>query len=462
MLSREHFVMDHEYDQPQLLEEANIYLGTSQNYKHYRSSSGHRVASFSTMDGDSPTLPSQGLNDVDSESEIYYSNNGREKYRSVLPPTTPHERLEYRPIKYGRSIDGATKHLTSKGSVGPEQISKSQNHVDVISNTRNTFFELATSDDCFDRNVQWPLIAMETTREAVAVAQQQSYFTLALPDAPIFLQITHFYLGGRCWTSIEDDVLRILSSRKTHGLVWEYRKPEFLWICSFAKTIECTFQIRAYVDISGANIVIEMQRLTGSASSFSQLYHILRNELSSTIVPALSSSGSTEEDDEETSEDNDCNIEFLLIPVLEMMQSDYPEMQLEALKMACELSSTTTSKCTDEYQQTSEEYVGCAYSSESARNQMRGMGYLSILIDIACRWHEIDYNQNCPNNYFPLIGCRAITTISNLSTNQVFSELLSKCEKAKEFSQLLSRISESGAQSDVHLQNICRELLSLC
>ena len=411
-------------------------------------------------------LPSLGLDNVGSESEIYYSNNGREKYRSVLPPTTPHECLEYRPIKYDRSIDGATKHLTSKGSVGPEQISKSQNHVDVISNTRNTIFQLATSDDCFDRNVQWPLIAMETKREAVAVAQLQSYFTLALPDAPTFLQITHFYLEGRSWMSIEENILRILSSRKPHGLIWEHRKPEFLWICSYANTIKCTFQIRAYVDISGANIVIEMQRLTGSATSFSELYHILRNELSSTIVLTTSSSGATKEEDEETSEDNDCNIEFLLIPVLEMMQSDYPEMQLEALDMACKLSSTATAtdKYIDEYQQTSEEYMGCAYSSERARNQMREMGYLSILIGIVCRWHEIDSNKNCPNNYYPLIGLRAITAISNLCKNQVFSDLLRNCEKSHEFSQLLSQISESSAQSETHfehLQNICRELLSL-
>ena len=110
------------------------------------------------------------------------------------------------------------------------------------------------------------------------------------------------------------------------------------------------------------------------------------------------------------------------------------------------------------------EDMGCAYSSERARNQMREMGYLSILIDIVCRWHEIDSNKNCPNNYYPLIGLRAITAISNLCKNQVFSELLKNCEKSHEFSQLLSQISESSAQSETHfehLQNICRELLSL-
>ena len=417
------------------------------------------------MDGDSPTLPSVGLNDVNSENEIYYSNNGREKYRSVLPLTSTHECMDYRPIKDDGRMDASTKHLTSKGSIGSEQRSKSQNHMVEISNSKNAFFELATADDCFDRDVQWPL-AVESTREAVALAPQQSYFTLALPDAPTFLQITHFYLEGRSWMSIEENILRILSSRKPHGLIWEHRKPEFLWICSYANTIKCTFQIRAYVDISGANIVIEMQRLTGSAASFSELYHILRNDLSSTIVLTTSSSGATNEEDEETSEDNDCNIEFLLIPVLEMMQSDYPEMQLEALDMACKLSSTATAtdKYIDEYQQTSEEYMGCAYSSERARNQMREMGYLSILIDIVCRWHEIDSNKNCPNNYYPLIGLRAITAISNLCKNQVFSDLLRNCEKSHEFSQLLSQISESSAQSEIHfehLQNICRELLSL-
>lgn len=422
-------------------------------------------------------FPSQGLRENSGKSDIYYSNNEREKYRSVEPPPASYECVNYQSTSNDACADNSTIHRACKDSFAAGQESKTQNHINQVSKPRNVFFELATADDCIDRNVRWPLLDMQPIRDAATYEQlQKTYFNLALPDAPMFLQITHFYVEGRSWTSVEENIIRTLFARQSQGLISEYRKLEFLWICNLAGIVNCTFQIRAYVDASGTNIIVEMQRISGSTSSFSEYYHLLRSELVSTNLSATSSSGSylqtkansdllEDQEVEEKHDEIDSDIEFLLIPVLEMMQSNYPDMQLEALKMTCDLSSNLkeTDKCSDKDSPISEN-IGCIYSGESARSQMREMNYFTVLIDIVCRCHESNGNQGCTNDYYPVIGLRAITALLNLSENQVFSDLLSKSGKSSEFSNLLFQVTGTNISQKVYseqLQNICRKLLSL-
>lgn len=325
--------------------------------------------------------------------DIYYASYGREKYRSVHPPSAPHEVVDFRSNgsegrerpETGGDYYGQRKGMESQSSHNPQcsERRRSDEDDDALVANRN-YFKMANIADCHDPNASWPHIDTQSMRNNKE-HNQSTYFNLPLPDMPLFLQLTHFCVKGRTWMAIEEQINSVLSSRSSTDFAFEHRKPEFLWLCNFSSINHCSFQIRAYVDKSGENVVIEMQRLSGNALFFSDIYHTMRNEVLrevqllgvgtsndiqndirnnnayNTVITMNSSNENGDsrivEDDGENADEytdvseamtvdnnvenneEDSDVKFLLIPVLEMLRNEeYPDMQYEALKLICDLS----------------------------------------------------------------------------------------------------------------------------
>ena len=493
---------------------------------------------------------------MDSNKDIYYSHEERETFRGAHPPSAPHEVDHFR---FERS------ERTERWDTAPDY--RSKHGMQILSESQYTYrnqkiapidvpipsahFEMATLCDCYDLSARRPLVSQHAGNSEEHGRDQNLYFSLPIPDMPIFLQLTHFYLQQRTWPSIEEQINNLLSVRASSDFASEYATSEFMWLCKFTAT-PCSFQIRAYVSSVGDSIVIEMQRVSGSAATFSEFYHSMRSELLRGVQPLIDTesifSNNNQNADNRNTNNNDrndtdeMNIDhddtdsleadhnFLLIPVLEMLRShDYPDMQYEALKMTCELSGNSSDGNSNENEnqnqsndnnsnnslrcdnnQNDKTNVNCNDSSDSTdsvrspahvdtREQMRCMGFLPVLVDIACRHltirgnsqHSQHNDSENTNNFVhtnsPYTGLRAMTAILNISSyqnnrnnqsnenkqhnetqndrnKQSLSALISGSGRAEELLQLISFISVNGLPSHSQsslLQCLSRKLLAL-
>ena len=235
---------------------------------------------------------SENSNGAAPEGDIYYGSNDRIKFRSVHPPTTTHHFSDFAVGAHDRRAEMSPNSQSAMENVSSKMSEKSQyfqhgKQANAFTTQRNTnFFELATAEDCIDRGAEWPLVNMQSVRDTAVINDKNSYFNLAIPDAPAFLQITHFSLEGCTWKSVEDNINRLLGGQQSDKSILksEYNSSEFLWHCQFIDMNPCSFQIRAYIESSGQNIIIEMQRHSGSAPKFSEIYHLLRSRLMENIL----------------------------------------------------------------------------------------------------------------------------------------------------------------------------------
>ena len=420
---------------------------------------------------------------MNPDNNIYYDTNVRETFRSVHPPSAPHEVSDVRSVMEERT-ETFLDHKPSKGESLSRPISNNSEsgHLDIPIAT-STHFEMATLDDCHDLRAPWPHIGAQFMRNGTI--QRQAYSNLPLPAIPMVLQITHFHVQKRTWSSVEEQINHILSAYTSSDFAFEHRISEFLWLCDFLNSTHCSFQIRAYVDSSGDSVVIEMQRFSGNTSAFSEVYHSMRNVMLKEVEPLLTAGGRnyindtarvrvddkigqntdtivnndiTNEMNLDPEDDSDSDINFLLIPVLEMLKNDeYPDMQSEALKMICELSATCDNR------DGSKNDVITSFAGENARKQMRDMGYIPIIIDIICKYFTInEQDTNFTNLYSTSAGLRAITAMVNISDSVDITNLISKSSRSSEFYALISFMSVNGLPNHMHsafVQSMCKELL---
>jgi hypothetical protein len=403
-----------------------------------------------------------------SIGDVYYEFTERDKYRSVHPPqNAAHQYHDHRDSPYVGSNDPRHDHgvmsdhphceyekLSALENASNDNYQKEPGHnADSSANSRN-FFEIASPADCYDTQNRWPL-SSNSTRSNSSVG----YNDFPLSDAPKCVCATHFNVDGRNWSSLKDIISQFLTNFE--GMTWEYKDLDHLWVCDYLngpRQVDCFLQIRAYLDPIAGCVLIEMQKLRGDDSSFYQLYHSLLNEICSNSLPPL-----TRLDDpslQSTSSlavETDCNIEFFLVPVLEMIQSDYPEMQEEALRLTCELSANVKT----EYSVYPESKMN-SFAGESTRDLMLQLGYLVILIDLVCKCFAEDTN-GVVTDLGPLFaGHRALVGIYNLSSGRErFSQMNGGMQNSENFLRLLDRISKVGVFGHSHssqIQQLCSEM----
>jgi hypothetical protein len=403
-----------------------------------------------------------------SIGDIYYEFTERDKYRSVHPPqNAAHQYHDYRDSLYVGSSDPRYDHagrphrehekISAQDKVSHVNYQNEPGHNADSSVNSGKLFEIASAADCYDTQNRWPL-----SSNSIRSNSSASYNDFPLSDAPKCVCATHFNVDGRNWSSIKDIISQFLTNFQ--GMTWEYKDLDHLWVCDYLngpRQADCFLQIRAYLDPIAGCVLIEMQKLRGDDSSFYQLYHSLLNEICSNPRPpstrledpSILSASSHEVE-------TDCNIEFFLVPVLEMIQSDYRDMQEEALRLTCELSANVKS-----------EYSVCpeikmnGFAGESTRAQMLQLGYLVTLIDLVCKCFAEDSN-GVVNDLGPLLaGHRALVGIYNLSTERErFSQTISGMQNSEKFRRLLDRISKVGVFGHSHssqIQQMCSEMIKI-
>lgn len=394
--------------------------------------------------------------------DIYYSNDEKEKYRSVHPPSNREEvlltvidkgkRFDHRKVIEG---DKFTDESIGNGNESP-------------------YFLLASPEDCYDRSDNSIHINPYCSPSPTSICRKSEENSKAypqssdlIPDMPPFLSISHFSIQqGHTWTEIEALINQFLIDYNL-GSVWEYKRTEFLWFCSSINsncTHYCSFQIRAFIDNRG-EIVIDMQMLDGDSSVFSRYYHNLKDVLlpPPTRLSMLESFPETAlkidseldsiisvKDMIETS-----GLEVLLIPVLDMMRSDYPSMQMEALKIACELSA-------DVEKDLSIDMVLNNLENGGAREQMIRLGYLNVLLELICKCYTVA--NEIAINGIPLIGHKALKLILNLSQRSTYDKNLYDSIHFKKFQTVIGFISNFSIPcyvQSLQLQAICIELSAI-
>lgn len=406
-----------------------------------------------------------------SIGDIYYEFTERDKYRSVHPPqNSTHQYYDHRDNPHGGNDDTrddcavSSGHLhrnnekssaLGKGSHGNFQIEPGHK-TDSSANSGN-FFEIATAADCCDAQNRWP-----TSSNSRRSNSSMDNAEFPLSDAPKCVCATHFNVDGRNWTSTKDIINQFLS--KIGGMTWDYKDLEHLWMCDYingSRQADCFLQIRAYLDPVKGCVLIEMQKLRGDDSSFYQLYHSLLNEICSNPLPP-----STCLDDPSIPSilshemQADYNIEFFLVPVLEMLQSDYPDMQEEALRLTCELSANVRSE-----NSFCPEINLNSFAGESTRTQMLQLGYLAILVDLFCKCFDEDTDGVITDVGPLLAGYRALTGIYNLSNgSEGFPHMVTGMQNYKVF-RLLDRIPKVGIHGHSHssqIQQLCSDITKFC
>lgn len=400
-----------------------------------------------------------------SVGDIYYEFTERDKYRSVHPPQLiAHQCHDHRDTQYvaydyprhDRAISsGHLRHDEGKLSIrgreihGDHQTGSGQNTDD--SKDSGNFFEIASSADCYDAQNLWPM-SSNSTRNNGSVG----YTDFPLADAPNCVCATNFNVDGRTWFSTKDIINQFL--KKSEGMTWEYKDLEHLWMCDYLngpRQADCLLQIRAYLDPTAGCVLIEMQKLRGDDSLFYQLYQSLLNEICSNgQQPSTSQHDRSIQSSSSHVVRSDCNIEFLLVPVLEMIQSDYPDMQAEALRLTCELSANV--KLDHAY---CPEAGMNSFAGETTRTQMLRLGYLAVLIDLVCKCFAEDANGVVSHGPH-LTGHRALAGIYNLSTEREgFPQMVRDTQNSKMFFRLLHRISKVGVSGhSSQLQLLCLEM----
>lgn len=424
-------------------------------------------------------------NDTEDEQDgrdIYYSNNEKEKYRSVHPPSNrvensflPNEKTTGlncdRQVKRESDFAFETAFENFGGKNVTDDIDRFTDE-SILNDSKGSYFDLASPDDCYDRsdssvydNPYCSPSPVSLYRISTENMKVYAYCSDLLPDIPAFLSTSHFTIQqGYKWTETEALINQFFVTFDPR-FIWEYKKTEFLWFCSSVHTNcthYCTFQIRAFLANFG-EVVIEMQKLDGDSSVFSGFYHALKDILLlstsySTPLVKLSSKMPTEMNSQTQSESSNGSIteitdfEVLLLPVLDMMRSEYPCMQMEALKMACELSA-------DAEKDLSVNVVISNLESECTRRQMIQLGYLNVLLEMICKCYTVAHEIVI--NGFPLMGHRALKLILNLSKGDSCEKYLTDNIHFRQFQAVVGFISDFSIPcyvQSLQLQAICIEL----
>jgi hypothetical protein len=396
-------------------------------------------------------------------NDIYYSNDEKEKYRSVHPPSNREEvlltvvdKLKFFDDKKGTDVDRFTDETIENDNKSP-------------------YFMIASPEDCYDRSDNSIHVNPYCSSSSAPMCRNESeenmkvysYSIDLLPDMPAFLSISHFSIQqGHNWTEIET-LINSFCSKHNPGFVWEFKSTEFLWFCSSIHsncTHYCTFQIRAFLGNCG-DVVIDMQNLDGDSSVFGGYYHALKDILLEST--SYSTSSSVLESSLETTIKIDSELEsvipvedmieksgseVLLMHVLDMMRSDYPSMQMEALKIACELSADGN-KNLNKNEMLNFLENGCA------KEQMIRLGFLNVLLELTCKCYTVA--NEIAINGFPLIGHRALKIILNLSQKNTCDKLLYDSIHFKQFQTVIGFISNFSIPcyvQSLQLQTICVEL----
>jgi hypothetical protein len=396
-------------------------------------------------------------------NDIYYSNDEKEKYRSVHPPSNREEVL--------LTVAEKRKGFDVKKSTDVDRFTDESREND----NKSPYFMIASPEDCYDRSDNSihvnpycsPSSAPRCRKELEENMKVYSYSNDLLPDMPAFLSISHFSIQqGHNWTEIETLINHFCSNHKP-GFVYEFKRTEFLWFCSSIHsncTHYCTFQIRAFLGNCG-DVVIDMQKLDGDSSVFGGFYHALKDML--LLSTSYSTSSSTLESSPETTIKIDSELEsvmavedrigtsdfeVLLMHVLDMMRSDYPSTQMEALKIACELSA-------DGQKSFNKNEILNFLDSGGAREQMIRLGYMNVLLELICKCYTVA--NEIAINGFPLIGHRALKIILNLSQKDTCDKLLYDSIHFKQFQTVIGFISHFSIPcyyQSLQLQTICIEL----
>ena len=156
----------------------------------------------------------------------------------------------------------------------------------------------------------------------------------------------------------------------------------------------------------------------------------------------------------------DTSFEFLLLPVLEMIQSDYPDMQSEALRMAIELSNPSeSSSCQPQ--------VEANYVSASVRKQMRDFGFIPILVHLVLKNLSSISAVSSSKSLHGQISHQALTIILNLADvgeHKSIKLALGENVEVEQFMDLLNRILKIGLEGyndSPTLQSVCSKLLGM-
>lgn len=396
--------------------------------------------------------------------DVYYSCNDRDKYRSVHPP---HASLqENSPERFQSSAEWPTpfnRHATTgKCPLDSKSLSSSMTReVDMQKIGQDglvngNIFKMANIDDCHSCHQQ---NFQDVSSSNVASVRQchSSQSTSPLSVAPLILCNTHFFVNGRSWSSLE---LTISQSLQNLGRVTlEHLKSEHMWRCNSSTTsfpIKCSLQIRAYIDADGNRFVVEVQKISGDEYFFNHVYHSIMNDLYTSVTTAQDCQlmGA----DVSADKSYDTSFEFLLLPVLEMIQSDYPDMQSEALRMAIELSNPSESS-------SRQPQVEANYVSASVRKQMRDFGFIAVLVHLVCKNLSNGSALSSSDSGRGQISHQAVTVILNLGgMDEDRPNSLDLTRKEEEFLGFLGRISRLGLEGysdSPRLQAACTELLHM-
>ena len=390
--------------------------------------------------------------------EIYYESIEREKFRSVHPPqTNSHKHLTCGQLDNVNTPSSSSHHVVF--SPGVERKFLNLDSFDrVISGSdastsaeKNNFFQIASQDDCHE-------IGSSGRHEIRSSNSKHASGNMdnCRPAAPPFLSATHIKLSVSDWVHVDNEMCAILQKS---GASWEHRNMESLWMGRYSAeyaSSSCIFQIRAFSDLDG-NTVIEMQKLGGDDAPFNKLFHVMRNDLLSPQTNYTTMVMDTLTDEAALHTDSD--IDFLLIPLLEMIQSDYPDMQHEALRLAFQLSinipAGSASTSTDDIAQ---------YAGKSARTQMRNLGFLNVLVYLFCESYSRPYSSSSIIRDPTGVGLKALSIISNFSCDVDLPTLLTPAKRSQEFCDLLNYFARTGQEEQVQpsqLQVLCMKLIGL-
>ena len=398
--------------------------------------------------------------DFSPAGDVYYSCNDRDKYRSVHPPHSSLHDIPYERFSSSAERYSPLSCVTSTANFPLDSKSAAVHDVDLQKLSRDgpsdgNFFQMASIDDCYcyhEKNHQNASV-LDVTSHSLGHSNQ---FMSPLSVAPPFLCSTHFFVRERSWSSVESMITEYL--RKSRQIKWEHMKSEHLWRCDIPTTScpsNCSFQIRVYIDADGKRFIVELQMISGDDSFLNQIYQSLMRDLRSTSEGCQHTAAEVVDD-----ESYDTSFEFLLIPVLEMVQNDCPDMQSEALRMACELSNPLESP-------SCQPQVGANYVSASVGEQMRDFGFIPVLVHLVLKNLSSISAVSSSKSLHGQISHQALTIILNLADvgeHKSIKLALGENVEVEEFMDLLNRILKIGLEGyndSPNLQSVCSKLLGM-
>ena len=394
-----------------------------------------------------------------SGGEIYYDSVEREKFRSVHPPqTNSHKHLSCGQFDNVKTPSSSSHHVifspgTENKFLNFDSFDRTISGSDAsASGEKNNFFQIASQDDCHE-------IGSSDRHESRSSNSKYASGNVdnCRPAAPPFLSATHIRLDGSDWDHIDNQTCAILQKS---GASWEHRNMESLWMGQYSAgytSSSCIFQIRAFSDLDG-NAVIEMQKVRGDDAPFNKLFNVIRNDLLSPQTNYTTMVIDNPSDEAAVHADSD--IDFLLIPLLEMIQSDYLDMQQEALRLAFQLSTNISAGSTPSPIDDITQYAG-----KSARAQMRLLGFINVLAHIFCESYSGALSSSTVIKDPAGVGIKALSIISNFSCDvNDLQSLLTSSKRSQEFCDILIYFARTGQEEQVQpsqLQVLCMKLTSL-